>query len=80
MFEPVQAFSSFYLSSANNWQETCTKNSFLSQLQKEESEKNKEEIVGLENELTATTENLEEVNKEIAEVCILISSAVSISV
>jgi len=49
-------------------------------LQKEESEKNKQEKVGLENELTTTTEDLEEVNKEIAEVCILTSSAVSISV
>lgn len=75
MFEPVEAFSSYYLSSANN----CTKNSFLSQLQKEESEKNKQEKVGLENELTTTTEDLEEVNKEIAEVCIT-CSGVSISV
>lgn len=49
-------------------------------MQKEESEKNIQEKVGLENELTTTTEDLEKVNKEIAEVCILTSSGVSISV
>ena len=34
----------------------------------------------LEKELAATTEDVEEVNKEIAEVCTLSYSAVSISV
>jgi len=49
-------------------------------LQKEESEKNNQEKVGLENELATTREDLEEVNKEITEVCILTSLGVSISV